>query len=89
MVSTPGDEYKSMKVDESKLSQAEQERLAFIQKLSLEADEIIKAAGFSLNDEELDEKMVRVRFRVRFRVEIVTFYYYYSISTNPNLFSIH
>jgi Protein of unknown function (DUF3054) len=53
------DDYALMKIDESKLSPAEIERLAFIQKLTSEADEIIKAAGFSLDDEELDEKMVQ------------------------------
>lgn len=53
------DDYALMKIDESKLSPAEAERLAFIQKLTSEADEIIKAAGFSLDDEELDEKIVQ------------------------------
>lgn len=53
------DKYQSMEVDESKLSPSEVERLAFIRKLTMEADEIIKAAGLSLEDEELDEKMVQ------------------------------
>lgn len=57
------DEYDSMKIDESKLSASEVERLAFIRKLTLEADEIIKAAGFSLNDEELDETVVQRSIR--------------------------
>ena len=45
-----GDDYDSMRVDESKLSPSEVERLKFIQKLSLEADDIVKAAGFTLDD---------------------------------------
>ena len=53
------DEYQSMEVDESKLSPSEVERLAFIRKLTMEADEIIKAAGLSLEDEELDEEVVQ------------------------------
>ena len=52
------DKYQSMEVDESKLSPSEVERLAFIRKLTLEADEIVKAAGLSLEDEEMDEKPV-------------------------------
>ena len=53
------DKYQSMEVDESKLSPSEVERLAFIRKLSMEADDIIKAAGLSLEDEELDEQVVQ------------------------------
>jgi hypothetical protein len=45
-----GDDFEAMKVDESKLSPSEVERLKFIQKLSLEADEMVKAAGFTLDD---------------------------------------
>ena len=52
-------EYSDMTIDESKLSQSERDRLAFIQKLTLEADDIIKAAGFALDDEELDEDIIQ------------------------------
>ena len=52
-------EYSDMVIDESKLSQSERDRLAFIQKLTLEADDIIKAAGFALDDEELDADIIQ------------------------------
>ena len=51
------EEFDSLKVDESKLSPSEVERLQFIKKLSLEADEIVKAAGFNI-DESSDGDMV-------------------------------
>jgi hypothetical protein len=44
------DELESIKLDESKLSPSERERLLFIQKLTTEADEIVKAAGFNIDD---------------------------------------
>mmetsp|Transcript_26847 Transcript_26847/g.25706 ORF Transcript_26847/g.25706 Transcript_26847/m.25706 type:complete len:274 (+) Transcript_26847:199-1020(+) len=53
------DDYKSMKIDESKLSQEEQDRLKFLQKLSQESDDIIRAAGLSVDDEEEDVEIVR------------------------------
>lgn len=55
-ISMAKDDYPSMKIDESKLSQSERERLAFIQKLTLEADDMIKAAGFNLENEEEEEE---------------------------------
>lgn len=45
------DNLDSLKLDESKISNSEKERLAFIQKLTLEADDIARKAGFSLGDE--------------------------------------
>jgi len=50
------DNLDSLKLDESKISNSEKERLAFIQKLTLEADDIVRTAGFSLGDEENDSK---------------------------------
>ena len=47
------DELDSIKLDESKLSPSERERLSFIQKLTTEADEIVKAAGFNIDDVKL------------------------------------
>ena len=44
------DELDSLKLDESKLSPSERERLSFIQKLTSEADEIVKAAGFNIDE---------------------------------------
>jgi hypothetical protein len=44
------DELDSLKLDESKLSPSEKERLSFIQKLTAEADEIVKAAGFNIDE---------------------------------------
>jgi Protein of unknown function (DUF3054) len=46
-----------LRIDLTKLSPAEQERLAFIQKLTNEADEFAKAAGFDV-DVEVEEKDV-------------------------------
>ena len=47
------DELESIKLDESKLSPSERERLSFIQKLTTEADEIVKAAVFNIDDVKL------------------------------------
>lgn len=53
--SSKGDaEFDALKVDESKLSPSEVERLQFIQKLSLEADEIVKAAGLGIESSDSD-----------------------------------
>lgn len=48
-----------LKIDESKLSPEERERLAFIQKLSNEADEMIRKAGFSIDGEQDIEEIER------------------------------
>jgi len=53
------DDLEGLKLDESKLSAEERERLAFIQKLSTEADEMIRAAGFSIDGEQDAEEIER------------------------------
>lgn len=45
-------ENNDMMIDESKLSTSEQERLQWIKKLSTEADEIVKAAGFQIDEQD-------------------------------------
>lgn len=57
-----------LRIDESKLSQSERDRLAFIKKLSLEADDMIRQAGLSQlvdNDdgEEIDTEEVQRSIR--------------------------
>ena len=54
-----GDDLEGLKLDESKLSAEERERLAFIQKLSTEADEMIRAAGFSIDGEQDADEIER------------------------------
>lgn len=51
------DDMNDLRIDVTKLSPKEQERLAFIQKLTNEADEFAKAAGFAV-DKEVEEKEV-------------------------------
>jgi hypothetical protein len=51
------DDIDSLRLDESKLSASEKERLEFIQKLTNEADQIVTAAGFKL-DVSLTSNMV-------------------------------
>lgn len=46
------DDLEDLRLDESKLSSEERERLAFIQKLTLEADEMIRKAGFSMDGQQ-------------------------------------
>lgn len=48
------DELASLKLDKSKLAAKERERLDYIQKVTAEADELAKAAGFTLGDEDDD-----------------------------------
>lgn len=48
-----------LKIDESKLSAEERERLAFIQKLTLEADEMVRVAGFSIDGQQNQEEIAR------------------------------
>jgi len=48
-----------LRVDEASLSPEERERLAFIQKLSLEADEMIRKAGFSIDGEQDADEIER------------------------------
>jgi hypothetical protein len=45
----------SLRIDESKLSPEERNRLEFIQKINDEADEMVRAAGFNIEDYEQDE----------------------------------
>lgn len=47
------DELDSLKLDETKLSASERERLSFIRRLNSEADEIVKAAGFNIDGVKL------------------------------------
>lgn len=53
----------NLEVDPSTLSPSEQERLKFIQKLSLEADEMIRAAGIALDSDDRDEDEVQRSIR--------------------------
>ena len=54
-----GDALDSLKLDVTKLGTREQERLLFIQKLTNEADEFAKAAGFKVSDDDdMEEKAV-------------------------------
>lgn len=53
------EELEDLKLDQSKISRSEKERLDFIQKLSLEADEMVKAAGFSMDGEQDDDEIDR------------------------------
>ena len=46
------DNLSDLKIDESKLTPSEAERLKFIQKLSLEADELVRAGGIKLGDSD-------------------------------------
>ena len=46
------DNLNDLKIDESKLTPSEAERLKFIQKLSLEADELVRAGGIKLGDSD-------------------------------------
>ena len=50
-------EFEAMKLDQSKLDPKEKERLDFIQKLSLEADEMVRAAGFSIDGEQDEDEI--------------------------------
>lgn len=50
------DDLNSLKIDESKLSDEEKERLQYIQKITAEADEMVKNAGFTFGDDN-DEVM--------------------------------
>ncbi len=54
------DEYNGLKLDQSKLSEKEKERIEFVQKISLEADEMIKSSGLGL-DKSDDEVFVEVK----------------------------
>ena len=49
-------EIDSMKIDLSKLNQSERDRLEFIQKLTNEADEFAKQAGFNIGGVEMVDK---------------------------------
>jgi hypothetical protein len=49
------DDLEALKIDISKVSEEEAERLAYIQKLTLEADEMVKAAGFRIDDDDDEE----------------------------------
>ena len=53
-------DFDDMGLDESKLSDKEKDRIQFIKKLSLEADEMIKNAGFAQSDEE-DERSIEIK----------------------------
>ena len=66
---TDSNDIDNLKIDESKLNPEERERIKFIQKLSLEADDIIRKAGlnpdnedtvnsFNKNDEESDDDIL-------------------------------
>lgn len=51
-LSSYDDDLSNLVIDESKLSKEEKERLAFIQKITLEADEMIRAAGFKIDSDD-------------------------------------
>lgn len=51
------DNLDDLKIDESKLSESEKDRIKFINKLSLEADDFIKNAGFSMNGEQEEDEI--------------------------------
>lgn len=59
VLSAGKDELEGLKVDETKLSLEERERLAFIQKLTLEADDMIRKAGFNIDGEQDAEEIER------------------------------
>ena len=46
--SSRGDDYEKMKIDKSKLNDKEKERIAYIEKLSLEADEMVRLLSLLL-----------------------------------------
>lgn len=54
-----GEDLDGLRVDESRLSSEERERLAFIQKLSNEADDMIRKAGFRIDGEQDAEEIER------------------------------
>jgi len=54
------DDYLSgLKVDESKLSEEERTRLSYIQRLTNEADDLIRKAGFSIDGQQNAEEIER------------------------------
>lgn len=66
------DEYDNIKLDESKLSISEKERLAFIQKLSLEADQMIKDGGIRVDfgGDDLDKAVTDTQWTGQSDLEI-------------------
>eukprot|EP01038_Epipyxis_sp_PR26KG_P013062 gene13062-17506_t len=55
LLATNDDELDQLRINESTLSDSEKDRLNRIKKISLEADEMIKAAGFNILDQDEDE----------------------------------
>ena len=58
-IDTDSDSLDNLKLDTKGLSASEQERLDFIQKLTDEADDLVKAGGFSINNEQDEEEIDR------------------------------
>ena len=57
--SSSSDELDGLKLDKKKLPASEQERLDFIQRLTTEADDLVRAAGFSINGEQSEDEIER------------------------------
>jgi len=51
------DDLSTLKLDESKLGEDEKQRLTYIKKISLEADDMIRDAGFSIDGEQDEEEI--------------------------------
>ena len=62
--SSRGDEYEKMKIDKSKLDDKEKERIAYIEKLSLEADEMVSLFYYYYHDYNCNYHYLQIRLKL-------------------------